>query len=128
MVGKLIYIMIGTRPDLVFSISTLAKYSSGPTPAHLAACKRVIRYLHGTSSHGIQYSGDRSACIGFTDSDYAEDRNNRKSTSGYVFTAYEGAISCKSCQQTSVALSSTEDQSHHSWTKHIDVRYHPIRT
>ena len=172
--------MIGTRPDLSFAVATLAKFSSAPTAAHLAACKRVMRYLRGTSSYGIKYGGNASFCIGVTDSDYAGDRNNRRSTSGYVFMLCGGAISWKARQQTSVALSSTEAEyvaateackemiwlnqimkdlsipailglldgllppvlyidnqaalslarnpSFHSRTKHIDVRYHLIRT
>lgn len=54
------------------------------------------------------YRQQRTSCIGFTDSDYAGDKNNRRSTSGYVFTLCGGAISWKSRQQTSVALSTTE--------------------
>ena len=52
MVGKLMYAMTGTRPDLAFAVATLAKYSSAPSAAHMAACKKVMRYLRGTSSHG----------------------------------------------------------------------------
>ena len=107
MVGKLMYAMIGTRPNPSFAVATLAKFSPTPTAAHLAACKWVVRYLWGTSSIGIMYGG-ASFCIGFTDSDYAGDRNNRRSTSRYVFMLYGGAISWIARQQTLVALSSTE--------------------
>ena len=45
---------------------------------------------------------------GFTDSDWAGDIDTRKSTSGYVFTLYGGAVSWKSTRQNVVATSSTE--------------------
>ena len=189
MIGKLMYAMTGARPNLAFTVSTLANYTSAPTAAHLAACKRAMWYLRGTSSFGIRYGGNggnRASCIGFTDSDYAGDKTNRKSTSGYVFTLCEVAISWKARQQSSIALPTTETEyvaatetckeliwlnslfndlsvpallggsgfngpsadpmppilyihnqaalslarnpSHHSRTKHIDVRYHFIRT
>ena len=109
MVGKLMYAMIGTRLDIVFAVATLADFSTAPSAAHLAACKRVTRYLRGTSSHGILYGGsNQSSCIGYTDSDYAGDKNNRKPNLGYVFTLCGSAISWKSQQQKSVFLSSTE--------------------
>lgn len=46
--------------------------------------------------------------IGYTDSDFAGDLNDRKSTSGYVFTLASAAVSWKSKKQTLVSLSSTE--------------------
>ena len=89
------YAMTGTRLDLAFAVTTLLKYLSGPSAAHLAACKKVMRYLRGTSTYGILYgrAGNRSSCIGYTDSDYAGDKESRKSTSGYVFMLCGGAIS-----------------------------------
>jgi len=45
---------------------------------------------------------------GFTDSDWAGDIDTRKSTSGYVFMLYGGAVSWKSSRQSVVATSSTE--------------------
>ena len=44
-------------------------------------------------------------CTGYSDSDWAGDLNDRKSTSGYVFTVGGGAISWKSKKQSCVALS-----------------------
>ena len=107
MVGKLMYAMTSTRPDLAYAVSILSKFSTAPTPAHMAMCKRVMRYLRGTSSYGILY-GNKSSCIGYTDSDYAGDKVTRQSTSGFVFTLCGGAINWKSRQQSIVALSTTE--------------------
>jgi len=47
---------------------------------------------------------------GFTDSDYAGDRDNRKSMSSYVFTLCDACISWKSQLQHIVALSTTESE------------------
>ena len=57
-----------------------------PTELHLVAAKRTLRYLQGTKNFGVFYKkGEKSNLIGFTDSDYAGDQDDRKSTSGYVF-------------------------------------------
>jgi hypothetical protein len=73
------------------------------------AAKRILRYLQGTQNFGIYYTkGEKSDLIGFTDSDYAGDQDDRKSTSGYVFMLGNGAVSWSSKKQPIVTLSTTE--------------------
>ncbi|MCI06225.1 hypothetical protein A2U01_0027283 [Trifolium medium] len=66
-----------------------------PTEIHLAAAKRILRYIKGTISFGILYEkGELNQELkGWTDSDYAGDMDDRKSTLGYVFKLGLGAIS-----------------------------------
>ena len=52
-VGKLMYAMIATRPDLAYTVSTLGKFNSAPSEDHLSAAKRVLRYLKHTARIGI---------------------------------------------------------------------------
>ncbi|CAI0540521.1 unnamed protein product [Linum tenue] len=63
-----------------------------PTRLHMAVAKRVLRYLKGTLEYGIRYTphDQDEGLVGFTDSDYAGDINDRRSTSGYVFFWLEG--------------------------------------
>ena len=71
----------------------------------LKLIKKVLRYLQGTKGLMMMYRrSDSLHIVGYLDSDYAED--DRKSTSGYVFTLTGGAISWKSSKQT-VTTSST---------------------
>jgi len=56
----------------------------------------------------INHRTQNSGLVGFTDSDFAGDLDDRKSTSGYVFTLAGGAVSWKSKKQSLVSLSSTE--------------------
>ena len=61
---------------------------------NLLAAKRILRYLQGTSKFGIFYrKREKSELLDFTDSDYAMDSDDRKSTSGYVFMLGSGVIS-----------------------------------
>ena len=107
LVDSLMYIAVETRPDLAFALSVLSKYNSKPTTDHLLATKRVLLYLMETSGMALVY-GSVDMLIGYTDSDFAGDLNDRKSTSGYVFTLAGIAVSWKSKKQSLVSLSSTE--------------------
>ncbi|KAG8478652.1 hypothetical protein CXB51_028465 [Gossypium anomalum] len=62
-----------------------------PKEMHFPATKKILCYLQGTSDYGILYKkGVKSNLIGFTDSDFAGDTNDRKSTSGYVIMLGSG--------------------------------------
>ncbi|KAL0453571.1 UNVERIFIED_CONTAM: Retrovirus-related Pol polyprotein from transposon TNT 1-94 [Sesamum latifolium] len=70
------------------------RYMENPTEMHLLAAKRIVRYLQGTRDYGIFHrKGENPTLLGFTNSDYAGDQDNRRSTSGYVFMLGTGAIS-----------------------------------
>ncbi|MCI37770.1 hypothetical protein A2U01_0058996, partial [Trifolium medium] len=108
LIGSLMY-LLATRPDLAFSVCLIARYMERPTEIHLAAAKRVLRYLQGTISFGILYTrGGDCELEGWSDSDYAGDIDDRKSTSGYVFMYGTGAVSRSSKKQAIVTLSTTE--------------------
>ncbi|XP_059088714.1 uncharacterized protein LOC131884843 [Tigriopus californicus] len=95
-----------TRPDLAFAVATVAKFGSHPGHVHWSAVTRILRYLQGTLELGISYSRtSTSELVGFLDSDWAGDPEDRKSTSSYVFMLAGGPISWKNQKQKSVALS-----------------------
>ena len=87
-------------------MSNVAKYSAKPTKQHWMAVKRIFRYL---KDYGLFYSKDGSdECVDYSDSDWAGDLDDRKSTSGYLFQISGAAISWRSKKQTCVALSTAE--------------------
>lgn len=107
-VGSLMY-LTATRPDIMYAVSLISRYMENPTEVHLLAAKRIFRYLKGTADLGILYKkGANSSLIGFSDSDYAGDLDDRKSTSGFVFMMGSGAVSWSSKKQQIVTLSTTE--------------------
>ena len=108
-VGSLMYLSVCTRPDIAYAVGTLARYSSKPGRSHWTAVKRVLRYLKGTANHGIVFRGGASGnIVGYSDADWAGDREDRKSTSGYLFQIAGGPISWRSKKQDTVALSTAE--------------------
>ncbi|XP_021992050.1 secreted RxLR effector protein 161-like [Helianthus annuus] len=108
LVGCLMY-LTNTRPDILFVVSRISRFMERPKKSHWESGKRILRYVKGTLNHGIIYSkGSRGKLTGYSDSDYAGDINDSKSTSGYVFHLGSGAIAWQSKKQKVVSLSSTE--------------------
>lgn len=107
LIGSLMYAAIGTRPDVAFTVSLLARFMSDPAPVHWDAAKRVLRYLKGTRDLRLTFSGSDEGLIGFTDADWCS-LPHRHSISGYVFTFSGGAVSWRSRKQPIISLSSTE--------------------
>ncbi|KAK9724743.1 hypothetical protein RND81_05G095800 [Saponaria officinalis] len=101
--------LTATRPDIIYAVSLVSRYTESPKDTHLLAAKRILRYLHGTSDFGLFYSkGEKSELFGFCDSDYAGDLDDRRSTSGYAFMLGSATISWCSKKQSIVTLSTTE--------------------
>ncbi|CAL5368349.1 unnamed protein product [Camellia sinensis] len=107
-VGSLMYLTT-TRPNIMHAVSLISRYMENPTQLHLLPAKRIFRYLVGTINFGILYRKEGNfGLLGFTDSDYAGDPDDRRSTSGYVFMMGSGAVSWSSKKQQIVTLSTTE--------------------
>ena len=114
LIGKLLYIACGTRPDIAFAVGCLSQQCLGPRIGHYRAAKKVLRYLKGTMDLGIHYNGSYSdaehllTTLGYSDSNFAGDIRERKSTMGYCFFLVRGVISWCSKKQRTVSTSTTE--------------------
>ena len=102
------YLASTTRPDIAFAVSKLSRFVSKPGDDHWHALERVMRYLKGTSSYGIHYTGNPTVLEGYSDSNWISDADELKATSGYIFTHGGGAVSWKSCKQTILTRSTME--------------------
>lgn len=110
-VGKLMYLVTCSRPDIAFPVRECAKFMSNYGKEHFMALKRILRYLAKTKGLGVVYSADKGSTSinfrAFSDSDWAQ-AEGRKSVSGYVIEMANGPIAWSSKQQAVVALSSCE--------------------
>ena len=95
-VGSLMYAMLCTRPDICFIVGMVSRYQSNPGQGHWTAVKYILKYLRRTRDYMLVYQADDLLPVGYTDSDFQSDRDNSKSTSGYVFTLGGGAIAWRS--------------------------------
>jgi transposase InsO family protein len=107
-VGSLMYAANGTRPDIAFAVNKLSRYSSNPDKTHTSALKHLLRYIRGTLNYCLTYTGTadlQPPLIAYCDADYANDKDDRLSVSGYAVMLCGGAISWAARRQTVIATS-----------------------
>ena len=107
-VGSLMYAMVCTRPDIAHAVGVVRKYINNPGKENWMAVKWILRYLRGTTNQALCFGGSNIALHGYVDVDMVGDKDNRRSTTGYVFTVGGTTVSWVSTIQSVVALSTTE--------------------
>ncbi|CAI7848770.1 unnamed protein product, partial [Closterium sp. NIES-54] len=111
LVGCLMYLMTCTRPDLAYPLSILARYVAlgRHRPEHMAAAKRVLRYLCSTSGLGLVLGGQIPVVLtGHADASWVDDLAMQRSSQGYTFSLGSGSVSSRSTRSSSVLSSSCE--------------------
>ncbi|XP_025636079.1 uncharacterized mitochondrial protein AtMg00810-like [Arachis hypogaea] len=107
-VGGLQYATI-TRPDIAFAVNEVSQFLHTPLEQHWKAVKRILRYLAGTSDMGLEFNKSEDfRILAFSDSDWAANPVDRKSTTGYCVFLGSNLISWSSRKQVSMSRSSTE--------------------
>ncbi|CAI7814952.1 unnamed protein product [Closterium sp. NIES-54] len=111
LIGCLMYLMTWTRPDLTYPLSILARYVAPGRhrPEHMAAAKRVLRYLCSTSGLGLVLGGRSPVVLtGHADASWVDDLATQRSSQGYTFSLGSGSVSWRSTHSSSVLSSSCE--------------------
>jgi len=79
--------LIKTKPYFEFSVSLVARYMSNPSIIHIKVAKRILRYVKGIINFGIHYACNyKLKLIGFSDSNWGSDLDDRKRTSANCFS------------------------------------------
>jgi hypothetical protein len=108
MIGSLLY-LITSRPDIMFSVCMCARFQAAPKECNLIVVKRIMKYLKYSPNIGLWYpKGAQFQLVGFSDSDYAGCKVDRKSTSGGCQLLGRSLVSWSSKKQNSVALSTAK--------------------
>jgi transposase InsO family protein len=115
-VGTLLYATISTRPDISFAVQKLSRHMQTPLKRHMVAAERTLRYLSGTKELGLtfgrthQQTSNKQQLVvsAFADADWANDKVDRKSITGWVAKLCGDVISWASKKQRTVAQSTCE--------------------
>lgn len=108
LIGTLMYLAVSTRPDIAHTVSVLSQYNVNPGKTHWTSAKRVLSYLQGTRNLGLCFRKTKNNLVGYVDSDWAGDVDDRISYTGYVFKLPGMAITWEARKQKTIVLSSTE--------------------
>jgi len=119
-IGRVIYLMCCTRPDIAFAVNSCARYMEDPGIDHWNAVLRILRFLKRTMGTRLTFGRMVDDCeslgasgysllneqnckaakhrvlLGFSDADFAGCSKSRNSTTGYIFF-FNGPLSwcCK---------------------------------
>ena len=108
LVGSLVYLTI-TRPDISYAVNLVSQFMTAPRHLHLAAVKRIIRYLLRTVPRGLYYPKDNPLHLtAYADADWAGCQDTHRSTTGWCMYLGNSIISWKCKKQERVSRSSTE--------------------
>ena len=122
-VGKLLWLSLSTRPDIMYATTQCAKFCNDYGPTHWYSLMYILSYLSGTEDYGLVYNTDSTIDIPmgyfksdhidkviYSDADFSRDKDTSRSVSGYVYILSGSPISWMSKQQREVALSSMESE------------------
>lgn len=107
LVGALQYLTL-TRLDISFTVNQLCQFMHNPSTVHQTAAKRVLWYLKGSLNHGLLFTKEPLTLNSYSDSDWAGNPDDRRSTTGYAIYLGPCLISQSAKKQIVVSKSSTE--------------------
>ncbi|SYW84660.1 uncharacterized protein UHO2_04591 [Ustilago hordei] len=110
-VGKLLWLSNGTRPDISQAVGVLARYMTQPSKEHYNAAQKVLQYLDHTRDTHLQYGSDKQQdfLTAHSDANWASDATaQRKSSSGSAVFVCGNLVAWKSALQRCTALSAVE--------------------
>jgi transcription termination factor NusB len=108
-IGAIGYAVTVTRPDCAYANGILRRYQNCYGRDHWEAAKTILKYLYSTRNKGLFYARSAVTTItAYVDASYADDKEDLKSTQGYVVYLGDGAIAWKSTKQKTISLSTCE--------------------
>lgn len=110
LIGMLLYVSTNSRPDISAAVGILSQRISRPRELDQTEALRIVKYLNHTKHERLYMhnSKDEVSLMAFSDSDFAENRETRKSISGMICKVFGASVSWSSRKQDVVSTSSTE--------------------
>ncbi|GKC50838.1 retrotransposon protein, putative, ty1-copia subclass [Tanacetum coccineum] len=146
-IGSIMYAMTCTRPDVSFALSMVSRHQQNPGEGYWTAVKNILKYLRNTKDRFLVYGGEEELRVtGYCDASWQTNKDDSRSQSGWVFLLNRGAVTWKSskqdtmadskceseyiaaCEASKSAVALTKKPKDHGKSKHIERKYHFIRS
>jgi len=108
-VGSLLYLAMGTRPDIIFAVSKASRKNNNPTYEDWINVLKIFRYLKGTKNMGIKFNKSLFLSV-YVDADLGGDNETKRSTTGFVVKLGSAPVTWYSKLQHCVAISTAESE------------------
>jgi histone deacetylase 1/2 len=123
--GALRYLTL-THPNIAYAVQQVYLFMHDPREPHLALVKRILRYVKGTLSSGLQIgTGPVDSLTAYSDADWAGCPDSWRSTSSYCVYLGDTLASWSSKRQTMVSRSSAKAE--YRAVAHVVAKYCWIR-
>ncbi|GJU58507.1 retrotransposon protein, putative, ty1-copia subclass [Tanacetum coccineum] len=141
-VGSIMYAMTCTRPDVSFALSMVSRHQQIPSEGHWIAVKNILTYIRNTKDKFLVYGGEEELRVtGYYDASWQTDKDDSRSQFGWVFLLNGGANFIGDlgfvptvqdpieilCDNASV-VALTKEPKDHKKSKHIERKYHCVRS
>ena len=106
-IGSLLYLILGTHPDIAFAVTKMLQFAANPSEEHLSKALYICHYLVGTANYLLTYGRSRDGIIAYADADWGS-VHTRQSNTGFIVLMSGTAVSWQSKAQKTIVLSSIE--------------------
>lgn len=94
LIGRFMYTMISTRPDILHTVSMISSYTHDPRKDHWQFAKWILRYILGINELGLRLEKRlKIQLVNYVDSDYVSDQDKCHYVMGYLFTCAKALVS-----------------------------------
>src|ERR1700759_2959721 len=110
-IGSLLYLTLGTRPDITHAVIIMSQFMANPTEEHIKKALHIVKYVKSTMNAKLVYNGKgMEGLLAYTDADWAECKDTRKSVTGYLIKLAGAPVSWTTRKDRTIALSSTASE------------------
>ena len=92
-IGSLLFLALGTRPDIAHAVIMMSQFMVNPSMDHINRSLHIVCYVNTNLNAKICYDGKGQGFIAYADADWGSDPITRKSITGNIIKLANGAVS-----------------------------------
>lgn len=108
LLGCLSYLANRTRPDISYAVNIFSQFQNNPGMEHWSGLLKLLGYVRKTSEYKLKLYCNNASLIGYSDADFASNRDDRISMGGQFICLGDAPVVWRSFKEKSVTLSTME--------------------